>query len=181
MPCSRRLRRSNRGDFMSRKSKPGDVLEIKTKRGLAYAQYALRNSEMGALLRVLPGFHPIRPSSFVRIIEQPEQFVTFFPLQAAIARNIFEVVSHEKVPEASQKLPLFRACGHIDREGFIHDWWLWDGNKSVRIGKLSPDQRRLPIKGIWNDTLLIERIEEEWSSEKEPLREPGFLRRLFQV
>jgi len=168
---------------MSRKTKikPGDVFEIKTRKGLAYAQYVLRNSEMGSLIRVLPGFHEARPTRFSELSRQDEQFVTFFPLQAAIDQDIFEVIANEPVPEKSRELPLFRARGHIDREGFVHDWRLWDGEKSTRIGKLAPDQRKLPIKEIWNDTLLIERIEEEWTPEREPLREPGILRKFFRA
>lgn len=168
---------------MSKKSRirPGDVFEIKTKKGLAYAQFVLRHPQMGELIRVLPGFHDVRPSRFTEVVAQPERFVTFFPLQAAVNQGIFEIVAHEKVPEAAQKFPLFRAAGHIDREGFIHDWWLWDGQKSWRIGKLSQEQKKLPIQEVWNDTLLIERIEEEWTPEKEPLREPGVLRRFFRA
>ena len=26
-------------------------------------------------------------------------------------------------------------------------------------GELTPEQRKLPIRGVWNDTLLVERIE----------------------
>lgn len=168
---------------MSKKTKIklGDIFEIKTRKGLAYAQYVLWNSEMGALIRVLPGFHEARPMSFSEVTGHVERFVTFFPLQAAIDQEIFEVVANEPVPEHSRKLPLFRARGHIDREGFVHDWRLWDGEKSTRIGRLAPEQRKLPIKEIWNDTLLIERIEEEWTPEKEPLREPGVLRKLFRA
>ncbi len=163
------------------KIKLGDVFEIKCKKGLAYAQYTLRNSEMGALIRVLPGFHEARPISFTTVLAQPERFVTFFPLQVAIDQGIFEVVASEPVPAHAQKLPLFRARGHIDREGFVHDWRLWDGDKSIRVGKLAPEHRKLPIKEIWNDTLLIDRIEEEWTPEKEPLREPGVLRKFLRA
>lgn len=168
---------------MSKKPKiqPGDVFEIKTKKRLAYAQYVLRDSEMGVLIRVLPGFHEMRPINFAEVVAQPERFAIFFPLRAAIDQGIFEIVAHEKIPEASQKLPVFRARGHVDREGFVHDWRLLDGEKSVRVGKLSAEQRKLPIKELWNDTLLIERIEEEWSPEKEPLREPSVLRKLFRA
>src|SRR5687768_1963021 len=107
-----------------RKVLPGDIFEIPTKRGLAYAQYVFKKPEFGALIRVLPGLHAARPEQFEPTVVHSEQFVTFFPLQAAVEQNVFEIVAHERVPEASQKFPLFRAAGHIDREGFIHDWWL---------------------------------------------------------
>jgi len=168
---------------MTKKTKirAGDVFEVKTKRGLAYAQYVMRNLEMGALIRVLPGLHKTRPVSLTEVVAQQEQFVTFFPLQAAIDQEVFEIVAHETVPDESRKMPLFRARGHIDREGFVHDWRLWDGEKSTRVGKLTPEQRKFPIKEIWNDTLLIERIEQGWTPEQEPVREPGALRKFFRA
>ena len=73
------------------------------------------------------------------------------------------IVGHEPVPEAAQSFPLFRAAGFVDREGRVHDWWLWDGERAWRIGKLSDAQRALPIRAVWNDTALIERIEEGWT------------------
>jgi hypothetical protein len=44
----------------------------------------------------------------------------------------------------------------------VHDWWLWDGTKQWRIGRLAAEQRKLPVAGVWNDTLLVQRVEEEW-------------------
>jgi hypothetical protein len=166
---------------MAARIQPGDVFEIKTKKGLAYAQYVLKNAEMGTLIRVLPSVYAIRPDSFHEVVSQPERFVTFFPLQAAADKGIVEIVAHESIPPSSGTMPLFRARGHIDRDGYVHDWRLWDGEKSVHIGKLSHEQRKLPIKELWNDTLLIERIEQEWTPEKEPLREPGLLRRVLKT
>ena len=141
------------------------MIEIPTARGLAYAQYALKKEQWGALLRVLPGFHQTRPEDFSAIVGRKERFVTFFPLQAAVSRNIFEVVARLEVPEAARTFPLFRAAGFIDRAGLVHDWWLWDGEREWQVGRLTDELRRLPIRGVWNDTLLIERIEEEWAPE----------------
>ena len=45
------------------------------------------------------------------------------------------------------------------------DWWIWDGERQSRIEKLTPEQRKLPIRSIWNDTLLVRRFENEWTPE----------------
>ena len=47
-------------------------------------------------------------------------------------------------------------------------WWLWDGEKEWRVGEITAEQRGLPIRGVWNDTLLIERIESGWTPETDP-------------
>jgi hypothetical protein len=98
---------------------------------------------------------------------QRERFVVFFPLQTALNRSIFSVVAHEELPESAKQFPVFRAAGHIDREGRVHDWWLWDGEREWKVGQLTTEQRQLPLLELWNDTLLIERIEKEWTPEHE--------------
>jgi hypothetical protein len=153
---------------MGKRVKEGDVIEIPTAKGLAYAQYALKKEQWGALLRVLPGFHQTRPLDFSELVSQRERFVTFFPLQAAVSRNIFEVVARVEVPDAARAFPLFRAAGFIDRAGKVHDWLLWDGEREWRAGQLTDELRRLPIRGVWNDTFLIERIEQNWTPETDP-------------
>ena len=141
----------------------GDVVEIPTKKGLAYAQYTHKNAQWGALIRVLPGFHAARPPDLGPVVAGPERFVTFFPLQQAINRGIFEIVGQAEVPPAARPFPLFRVAGFVDREGRVHDWYLWDGGQDRKIGKLTDEQRKLPILAVWNDTWLVEAIEEGWT------------------
>lgn len=148
---------------MAKRIKQGDVIEIATKRGLAYSQYVVYKEQWGALIRVLPGFFDRRPPNICEIVKKPEQFVTFFPLQAAVNRKIFEVIDNCEIPASGQRFPLFRAAGHIDREGRVHDWWLWDGDKEWRIGKLTVEQSKLPIRSVLNDSQLIKDIEDDWT------------------
>ena len=150
---------------MAKRVRIGDVVEIPTRRGLAYVQYTHEVERWGSLLRVLPSFFPSRPDRFDQLVLQPHRFVTFFPLRAAVSRKIFEVVDNQPLSPEAQAFPLFRKAGFVDREGKVHDWWLWDGNRQWQVGQLSPEQRRLPMLGVWNDTLLIARIEEEWLPE----------------
>ena len=148
---------------MAKRAKTGDVIEIPTRRGLAYVQYALYKEQWGALLRILPGFFENRPPNLCNIVAEREKFVTFFPLQAAINRKLFQVVEHCEIPESSKAFPLFRAAGHIDRQGKVLDWWLWDGEREWKIGKLDSEQMKLPMRLVTNDTQLIEDIEEDWT------------------
>lgn len=141
----------------------GDLIEIPTARGLAYAQYTHKKEQWGALIRVLPGFHASRPPDLEAVARQEEAFSTFFPLNAAVARGIFKTVGKAAVPPRAQKFPLFRAAGGIDREGRVLNWFLWDGEREWRIDGLTDEQRRLPIRGVWTDLLLIQRIEEGWT------------------
>jgi hypothetical protein len=153
---------------MLARPKIGDIIEIPTRRGLAYAQYTHEIERLGALLRVLPGFFKARPPSFSDLVKEPASFVTFFPLRRALSRGILKVAGYEQVPDEAKRFPLFRAAGFVDRDGRVHDWRLWDGEREWAIGKLSAEQRALPIRGVWNDTLLIQRIEEGWTPATDP-------------
>jgi hypothetical protein len=151
---------------MATKVDIGDVVEIPTKLGNAYAQFSNYHSEppkFGALLRVLPGLFRERPIDFARLIAGKEVFSTFFPLQAAVNRGIVRIVGREPVPPHARKFPLFRAGNINPNTGKVEQWWLWDGTKSWKIDKLSDEQLDLPIEGVWNDTMLIQRIEQGWT------------------
>lgn len=138
----------------------GDIVEIKTARGLSYAQYTHKHVQYGALLRVFEKAFTSRPTDFSQVVVLPIQFVTFFPLGAAYSRGIVTVVSNQPI-QAPTEFPKFRA-GVADRTGRYNDWWLWDGKTEVRIGTLKPGQEELPIRGVINDTLLFERVESNW-------------------
>lgn len=150
---------------MGKRIKLGDVIEIPTGSGLAYAQYALKKEQWGALLRILPGLFVQRPANLCELVKAKERFVTFFPLQAAVNRKIFDVVANCEVPYSAQRLPLFRAAGYVDKQGKVQDWWLWNGEREWHIDRLTDEQAKLPMRSVWNDTLLIERIEQGWTPE----------------
>ena len=145
----------------------GDVIEIPTMAGLAYAQYTHKHDRpprYGALLRVLPGLYNQRPSDFSSIVRQHERFLAFFPIDAACNRKIVRVVASEPIPEWARPFPVFR-YGNADENGQVRVWFLWDGEKETRVGALTPEQMKLPVRpGVWNDTLLIERIVQGWQA-----------------
>lgn len=150
-----------------KRPKIGDVIEIKTPKGLAYAQFTHKHDappKYGALLRVFRRLYKIRPSDFREMIESEPQFLTFFPLGSACNKSIVEIVSNEDVPLEARLFPTFRA-GAANQQGQVETWWLWDGEKEWKVGKLKPGMEKLPIRGVWNDTLLIQRIVEGWSHE----------------
>jgi len=147
--------------------KIGDLIEIPTPKGMAYAQYTHKHNnppKFGPLLRVFPGLYDERPDDFSRIVNLKPQIITFFPLGAACNRKIVTIVSNEPVPEEAKAFPTFRS-GIRDREGKVNCWWLWDGQREWKVGSLSPGMEKFPIRGVWSDTLLIERIVKGWSRE----------------
>lgn len=148
--------------------KIGDVFELSTERGLVYGQCTHRHPMYGELIRVLPGFFRQTPTEFEVLVRRRARFCVFFPLGAAVRQKVVRIVANEPVPAEAQQFPIFRA-GSINRStGKVDVWWLWDGKKEWRVGQLTDEERRLPIRGVWNDTLLVDRILGGWTPETDP-------------
>lgn len=151
---------------MAQAGRTGDIVEIPTPEGVAYAQVTHVHPEYGPLLRVFPGTFEHRPPDFAAELEGAEpQFSVFFPLQAAVNRHIVSLVANLPVPGGLQAFPTFRAGVVNPASGRVETWWLWDGETEWRVNSLTPEQRRFPVRGIGNDTLLVERILSGWTAE----------------
>lgn len=150
------------------KARFGDIVEIKTSKGLAYALYTHRHTDppkFGALIRIFDQLFQARPADFTELITTAIRFSTFFPLQAAVNRNLVEIVGNIPIPEYLRPFPIFRRGTFNPRTKKVHAWWLWDGKIKWQIGNLTAEQRKLPILEVWNDTYLIHRIEDGWRPE----------------
>ena len=151
----------------------GDIVEINTPKGFAYAQYTHKHTKpprFGELIRVLPGLFEEEPEDFSQIVRERERFFVFFPLSAACNRRIVSIIANEKIPPIASDFPLLRQAGFVDRDGKVHDWWIFDGKRERRPRRSDPQIASLSPCEIWNDTLLIERIAEGWSIENDYLR-----------
>jgi hypothetical protein len=149
----------------------GDIVEIKTRNGLAYAIYTHKHErppKFGAVIRVFDHLCQSRPHNILEILKNPIRFTTFFPLQAAVDKGILEVIGNVSIPKKLRPFPIFRDGVADPKTKKVATWWLWDGEKEWQIGRLTPDQRNLPIRSVWNDTFLIHRIEEGWRPNDDP-------------
>jgi hypothetical protein len=143
----------------------GDIIEVVTRKGCAYAQHTHRHPVYGALIRVFEGTYPERPGDFEAISQAPIAFSVFFPLNSALRQKVVTTVAITAVATWNQVFPVFRSGTphHISKK--VETWWLWDGVREWMVGNLTPDQRSLPIRGVGNVDLLVSRIEEGWRPE----------------
>jgi hypothetical protein len=143
----------------------GDLFEIETSKGFAYFQYCYKSENLGELIRILPETFTHRPDSFDKIVAEKESFMVFFPVLMAYRKKIIHLV-------ANVALLNFEKPKFMREECLLKDepecWYIVDTStwKRTKVKELTPEQQSLSPWGIWNDTLLIERIEEGWSLDK---------------
>ena len=149
------------------KKKIGDVIEIPTSKGLAYVQYTHEHTAppvYGSLIRVLKGFYQRRLSieDLQKIVNKPHRFQTFCPVHHTVNLGDWERIGNFPIPHFAQKFPVFKNMKYLFKRPNPEeaDWYLWDGEKSWHVGKLSLEkQMKYPKKSAYNDTGLIEAIE----------------------
>jgi hypothetical protein len=152
--------------------KVGDVIEVTTSKGLAYAQvthiHREKHSAYGPLLRIASGFFTKRPGRFEELFREQPLAIMFCALQVAVKRGVCEIVGNVPVPEDAKAFPLFRGSNDDPGADTPKDWWFWDGSNSWRVGKITPQQRKMPLREIVDSSLLRERIEAGWSPATDP-------------
>ncbi len=152
---------------MAKRVKFGDIIQILTSEGVAYAQYTHKHEEYGYLLAIFEGFYNKEPKDFSEVVNQTPQFWAFFPLQTAINQGLFSVVGNVAVAEENQNFPLFRKCQYT-KEGKRVNWSIWDGKISTRLEReLSEEEKRYSMEAIISAPLLVERIQTGYRPEKD--------------
>jgi hypothetical protein len=144
----------------------GDILEISTQRGLAYAQLTHSHPEWGALLWIAPGVWEQRPADVATLVDSADGFFSFVPLWELMKMGRAQVVGHSNVAESRTQFPLFRDYRQTDGEGRARGHRFWDGSKTWQVGDhLTPEQLRLPLRELPSPDLFIKRLEDGWRPE----------------
>lgn len=144
---------------MAKLVKIGDVVQILTSHGVAYAQMTHKHKVYGPLLAVFHGYHANPPTDFSLTVDVEPQFRTFFPLQPAVNQGLLSIVANVAVSAPNTIFPRFRTCVY-DRDGKRGPWWIWDGETETLLKRdLNDDEKFLSVRGIISAPLLVERIE----------------------
>jgi hypothetical protein len=147
--------------------KIGDVIEFRIMDGYAYGQYCLNHTDTpryGQLLYIFEQKSPAQLSD-LSVLEQSEiQFISFFPLAAAVRQKLVSVVGNIPVPPQRLALPTFRVGGMIDQSTKkAKSWSFWPSAERVALSlPLSVEHKHLPILGVANLDMLVQRIETGW-------------------
>jgi hypothetical protein len=147
------------------KPKLGDVIEVETSKGYAYAQITNKHRDLGILIHVLNKIHPssVPAEGFPELVNSESRYCTFIFKQDLYESPLVSVKGNADIPEKHKAFPMMRAGIKDPRTRQVACWWLWDGINEWPIGQLDESQRNLSIREIWNFEILIRRIESEWS------------------
>lgn len=151
------------GILMVKKLKIGDIVEIATSKGLCYAHYTHQHPTYGSVIRVFGEFYEHRPSNTSSLIHGEPKFTCLFLLRNSIKNGDFTIVGNEDLTENLRIFPIFRAGMASPATGKVEKWWFWDGDKEWKVGELTEEQWNMPIRGVWNDIMLLDRIESGWT------------------
>lgn len=141
--------------------KAGDVLELKAGDRFAYLHYIGKHPEYGDAVLVNPRLRERQAS--VTGENFSGGYVAFYPVTAAVAQGLVDVVAHLPPPNLPERLR--RAGARSGRR--VDTWIIEDGSREVVKAKLSEEELRLPIAAIWNHELLVQRIAEGWNPTQE--------------
>lgn len=143
--------------------KIGDVFEISTPKGKAYLQYVHKHETIGELIRILDGLYVDGCERLDELVENKELYLIHFPLGIAYKRRIVNKMGNYPLP-TNFKLPRKFRDDHIIRGEFIC-WHIVDYDSWQResVKELSEEQKKLSPWGTWNDTLLIEKLVDDWT------------------
>lgn len=97
-----------------RRIRIGDIVEIATPKGFAYAQYTHEHPQYGSLIRVLPGLHAERRPDLSRLAQGRHLWVVFFPVRVGVRRGMIELAAHADVPPEAAAFSLFKVAGLDD-------------------------------------------------------------------
>lgn len=157
----------------------GDVAEIKTHHGLAYAQYTLDGNGSGQIVRVLPGLYNSRPD-LESLALQRELYFVFYTLAFAIRKKEAEIVCNLPVPEWAECEPLMRHASGRTRQGKITGWRIVPALSSLTVDflirtpvlrELTQGQERLSIHQIWPHPVMVKELARGWTPERAEILE----------
>lgn len=147
-----------------KKIRIGDIFGISTKRGYAIFQYVSDTKDNCDLIRILPGIFQDLTIDWLEIVRKKEMYFIHFPLQAAVNKKLVTFIGNFELPQGFIVPKHFRDHTVNPRNG-NSTWYIREENRNKMklIDVLSDEFIGLSDWGIWNDTLLRERIEENWS------------------
>ncbi|WP_151986920.1 hypothetical protein [Rhizobium sp. EC-SD404] len=140
---------------------PGDIVEIRTDKGLAYLQVTHDHRSYPQVVRALEGLHPERPSNIEEIAATATLFSALLPLGSMLDRGAVagERIGCAAIPESDRNFPTFKTPIR-DKTGAIAYWWYWDGEGLRYDVEPREATDSMPMREVMTARTLLERLAE---------------------
>lgn len=146
--------------------RPGDLLEISCKPGVAYIHYVGKHRDFGDTIFVYPEILARRQPDLTSLGAQGG-YLTFYPAGASVRQGLAKIVASRPLPPGVHVPDVFRREGATSRAGKVQSWIVVrDGHETLKR-TLTAKERKLPIASVWNHEYLIDRIVQGWRPEQE--------------
>ncbi|MCA9039234.1 MAG: hypothetical protein KDA65_02690 [Planctomycetaceae bacterium] len=142
----------------------GDVIEIPTPEGIAYAWYTHKNEKWGEFIQIFKGLYPEPQSDLSNVLCQPLPYGTFYDLTWSIKQTEVRIVENVPLTEEQVKLPLFKKANCELRSWKALSWSLWDGKDYQNLDYLAPEYYDLPCLEIPSYLAIVEHIVQGWTN-----------------
>ena len=125
----------------------GDVVEIKTRRGRAYAQVSHRSRGGMPLLRILPGYFDKRPADIDRLVAEPTRYYVSLLTDELSGLSSYEHIGADEVPQHARRFRPVILTAVLDRVRTM-SWQVWDGvdewqtSTPIIAGRRAPELAR---------------------------------------
>jgi hypothetical protein len=151
---------------MAKKNIIGLIITFETAKGVAYGLCTHENTYYGGAGLI----HLYKIGTQLSELKDAfPQFCCLFPVRQYLRRGYGKEIGRMEIPNQLKNFPIFRSGFPDVGTSKVDFWYLWDGEKHWSIGKeLTNEQRKMPFEGVWNDTLVIERLEEGYIAENDP-------------
>lgn len=135
---------------------PGDIIEVRTDRGLAYVHLTHVHHSYPPVVRVLRGVQPERPADLPGHVAAAPQLTAMIPLEQALDRLGLanQKAGEAQLPQAEQRFPTFRMPIR-DKQGEIVYWWFWDGQGLSYSTELDESQETMPLREVMSSSRLL--------------------------
>ena len=142
----------------------GAVFEIQTKIGLAYAQLTHKDLQMGHLISVFDHIYDQQPTNLSDVVQGDVRFRTFILTDVEYEAGLLCFVGNAPISAANITFPIFRSTARM-KGGPKLPWALWDGGIQEKVNRLTPEQKKYPLRELIAGSYLISRIEGGWRPE----------------
>jgi hypothetical protein len=149
--------------------RPGDVVEIRTERGLAYVQVTHDHPSYPEVVRALMGLHRHRPADIERLVAMDTLFVSILPLGDMVRRGAVEgeLIGNTAVPGKYAVFPTFKTPIR-DKTGGIAYWWYWDGESLNYEAQPREATNRMPTREVMSASTFLKRLAQANKCEEAP-------------